>query len=55
MMGINSMGLSDSWDDSVDIIVLRSVKKILGIKPMGLSAPWAESLVIIVLQPVKND
>ena len=49
------MSLSVPWSDSLDIIALKPVKKVLGINPLGFSAPWAESLVIISLHPVKNS
>ena len=48
------MGLSEPWDEPIDIIALRRVKRIIGIKPMGLCDPWSKSLVIVDLQPVKN-
>ena len=48
------MSLSDPWADSLDIISLKPVKKLLEINPMGLSAPWDDSLGIIALQPVKK-
>ena len=46
------MGLSDPWDDSLETIPLRPVRKMLGINPMGLSDTLENSLEIIDLQPV---
>ena len=54
MIGINPMGLSAPWDDSIDIIILNPLKKILWINPMGISYPWENYLVIIALQTFKN-
>ena len=48
------MGLSAPFVDSIDIIALTPVLKILGIAPIGLSSPWDGSLLIIALQPVKQ-
>ena len=47
------MGLSDPWDESLDIISLLTVKKWLEINPTGLSAPWDNSIDIIALQTDK--
>ena len=44
LRGMNPMGLSAPWDDSIDIIAFNPVKKIQGMNPMVLSAPWADSL-----------
>ena len=41
------MWLSSPWDNSIDIIDLKAVTKIIGINPTGLSDPWSDSLVII--------
>ena len=46
------MGLSAPWDNSLEIIVMNPVKKLLGINPMGLSDPRAKYLYIIVFQIV---
>ena len=48
------MGLSDPRAESLEIIALKPVKKLIGIKPMSLSVPWADSIDIIALNPVKN-
>ena len=44
------MGLSVSWADSIEIIHLQPVRKILGIKPMDHIAPMVDSLEIIAFQ-----
>ena len=46
------MGLSDPRSDSLEIIALQKVKKMIGINPIGISAPWANSIDIIDLKPV---
>ena len=46
------MGISDPRADSVEIIALHPVKKLVGINPMSLSAPWDDSLDIITLKTV---
>ena len=48
------MGLSTSRSNSLDIISLRTVQKLISINPMSLSDPWSESLGIISLNPVKR-
>ena len=48
------MVLSSPWYNSVGIISLNPVTKILGINPMGLSFPWDDYLVVIALHTVKN-
>ena len=48
------MSLSAPWYDSLDIIDLNPVKKILWINSMGIRSPWSNSLDINALQPVKN-
>ena len=48
------MGLSAPWAESIDIIDLQPVKKLIGINHMSLSDPWADSIDIIALNPVKN-
>ena len=48
------MGLSDPWDDSLDIIALQTVQKWSGINPMGLNVPWSNSIGIIVVQTAKK-
>ena len=49
------MGLSTPCTDSLDIIDLQTVKKLLDINPMGLSPPWADSLDILALYPVNKN
>ena len=46
------MILSDPWADSLDIISLQLVKKLLEINPMDCRAPWGDSLEIIYLEPL---
>ena len=46
------MGLSVPWADSLDIIVLKTVKN-TWVNPMGLSVPVADSLDIIDFQKAK--
>ena len=41
------MVLSVPGADSLDIISLRPVKKLIRINPMILSAPWAEYLILL--------
>ena len=41
-------------DESLDIIDLRKVKKLIGINQMSLSVPWSKYLDIISLRPVKK-
>ena len=53
-LGINSMGLIDPWDDSIDIIALHRVHKLLGINPMGLITPRDNSIEIIAFRSVRN-
>ena len=49
------MGLSASWDDSLDYYCLADSKnKFLGINPIGISDPREDSLEIITLQEVKK-
>ena len=48
------MGLSDPRSDSIEIIALQPVKKLIGINPMRLSSRWEESLDIIALKSVKK-
>ena len=47
------MGLSPPRADSLVIIALQPVKKLIGINPMGLISPGDDSLGIITLKPVK--
>ena len=54
MQGMNPMGLSDPWSDSLEIISLQQVKKNVRVNPIFLSDPWANSLDIISLRPVQN-
>ena len=49
------MGISASWADSLVIIGLHMVLKMLGVNPMGRSASWYNSLDIISLDPVTNN
>ena len=42
------------WGESLVIIALQSVKKLLGINPMVCNAPGSRSLDIITLDQVKN-
>ena len=49
------MGLSAPRADSLYIIALQPVKKLLWINPMELSDPWAHSLDIIDLQTAKQN
>ena len=44
------MIISYPWADSIDIIALKIVTKILGINPTVLGAPRVDSLVIIAFQ-----
>ena len=46
------MFLSAPRDDSIEIISLKPVKKLIWINPMILSAPWDEYLDIIALNQV---
>ena len=46
------MGISASREDSLEIISLKPLKKVLGINPMSISAPSSDSLEIIALQTV---
>ena len=46
------MGLSAPRTNSLEIIALKPVKKLIRINPIILSAPWADSLDIISLNPV---
>ena len=46
------MGLSYPRDESIDIISLRSLKKLIGVKIMSLSSPWDDYLDIIALNLV---
>ena len=46
------MGLSALRADSLDIIALRPVKKLIRINPISLIYPWDDSLGIIDLNPV---
>ena len=48
------MDINAPWDDSIEIIVLKPVKKLLGINPMGIIAPRDDSLEIISLQKLNN-
>ena len=50
---MNLMGLSDPWDDSIEIIDLYPVK-MQGMNPMGLSTPWENSLDKIYFRPVRK-
>ena len=43
-----------TYDYSLEIIALQTVKKLLGITPMGLSSPREGYLEIIALQKVKT-
>ena len=54
MPGINPMGLSVPRADSIYIIALQPVEKLIGINPMRLSDPCTYSLDIIALNPVKK-
>ena len=47
------MSLIAPWVESLDIIALNPVKKILGINPMVLSSHWAYALDVIALRLVK--
>ena len=40
------MGLGDPWADSLDIIALHPVKKLLGTNTMWIGVPWVDSLDI---------
>ena len=48
------MGLSDPRADSIEIIVVQTVNKLIGINPMSLSYPWDNYPDIIALEPVKK-
>ena len=48
------MGRSATRDDSLDIISLRTVKKLVGTNPMGLGDLWANCLDIIATNLVKE-
>ena len=49
------MGLSATWTESLVIITLQIVKKLLGINPMGLIAPGDNYPEIIALYPVSKN
>ena len=51
MLVINPMFLSAPRADSIEIISLQPVKKLIGINPMILSVPWDNSLDIVALKP----
>ena len=46
------MVISAPMADSLEIITLHPVKKLIGIDPMGLRYPWDDSLDIIALKIV---
>ena len=46
------MVLSSPSADYIEIITLKTVKKMLGINPMGLITPRAYSLEVVSLQTV---
>ena len=46
------MGLITPRYDSLEIIALQPVKKLVVINPMVLNSPWYNSLDIIVLKKV---
>ena len=54
MSVINQMVFSSPRPDSIKIIALQKVEKLLGMNQMSLSEPWSESLDIIYFQPVKK-
>ena len=53
-LGINPLGLSALWADTLYIISLWPVKKLTCTNPMSLSTPWSNSCDIIALNPVKT-
>ena len=48
------MVFSSPRPDSIKIIALQKVEKLLGMNQMSLSEPWSESLDIIYFKPVKK-
>ena len=46
---MKTVGISASWDNSIDAIALHQVKTSQGMKPVGLNYPWDEYLEIIFL------
>ena len=51
LRGMNLIGFSDPWDNSIEIIAFYPVK-MPGMNPMGISAPLGDSLGITSLPPV---
>ena len=49
MQGMNPIVNNAFWTDYIQMISLRSVKKMRGINPMGLSAPWADSKTSLMM------
>ena len=50
---MNPMGLIAPWFDSLDIIALQPVKKLLWVNRIGLSVPMENYLDIIAFQTAK--